>query len=299
MPAAPIAGILFGSPGAGSFVAAGEAAFARARAALGADIAVTYLDRTDPASRLERLRRVLAARPALVVLHGAQGEALVESLAPEAPRTLFAISQGELTGPNIAAYEVALEQPAYLAGALAGWMTRTGVVGHLSGERVRAGLKGCAAFAAGLGHARADARFVSEFCGAQHDADLAAACVAAQHRQGADIIFTMLGAGRAGAIRQCRELGVRQIGDGIDWCALEPEVFLAAAVAESGWGSFRAVADFLGGSFRPGAHVTVGLEDAQVCRLAIGRGVPDAVRARVAQLAQQLPGGAALATQWD
>jgi hypothetical protein len=50
----------------------------------------------------------------------------------------------------------------------------------------------------------------------------------------ADIIFTMLNAGRYGATEACREGGARQIGNVRDWIALVPDVFIASAIAELG-----------------------------------------------------------------
>lgn len=295
-----IAGVLFGSPGAGSFVEAGVLAFERAREQLRADIELHWMDRGETAWRIARLREITALRPELIVMHGAQGEALAEALAPEFPAIMFTLTQGHLVAPNVACYEVLLEQAAFLAGALAGWSTRSGVIGHLSGERVRAGLKGRAGFAAGVRFASADAKLISTFCGSQHDAELAARCVAAQHRAGADIVFTMLGAGRDGAIRACRELGLRQIGDGSNWCATHPDVFLASAMADSGWGSFRAIQDFLAGDLRTGKRETVGLEDPQVCRLATNSNVAADLRKRVDNIATDIPNGViTIPPQWD
>lgn len=292
--------MLFGRPGAGSFVAAGAAAFARAQAALAADIDIHWLDQTPLDWRLARLREIAVARPQLIVLHGAQGEALVEALAADYPQVQFSVSQGEARAPNVSSYEVLLEQPAFLAGALAGWTSKSEVIGHLSGERVRAGLKGRAAFAAGARFAAAEVRLLSTFCGAQHEPELAARCVAAQRRSGVDVLFTMLGAGREGAIRACRELGVRQIGDGIDWCAIHPDVFLASAVADSGWASRRAIEDFIGGRFQPGGRHAVGLEDPSVCRLASASVVSAEIIARLAALAQDvLDGKVTVAPQWQ
>ena len=299
-PRPAIAGIVFGHPGAGSFVAAGASAFARAQATLAADIAIHWFDQTALEWRLARLHAIAQAKPALIVLHGAQGEALVEALAADYPHMMFSVSQGEVCGPNVSSYEVALEQPAFLAGALAGWSSASAVLGHLSGERVRAGLKGRAAFAAGVRFASAEARLLSTFCGAQHEPVLAAACVAAQHRAGVDVLFTMLGAGREGAIRACRELGVRQIGDGVDWCATHPDVFLASAVADSGWASWCAIEDFVHDRFQAGMRRTAGLEEPSLCRLALADYVSAEIRGRLDALAQDVQGGKiATPNLWD
>lgn len=281
MQPARIAGVLFGSPGGGSFVEAGARAFEQAREKLGACVEVHWLDRADVGWRLRLVRELAATRPALIVLHGAQGEALAQSLAADFPSVHFAIAQGDICAPNVSSFEVLLEQAAYLAGVLAGSVTQSGVVGHLSGERVRAGLKGRAAFAAGVRRAAPQARFLSTFCGDQHDAGLAGRCLLAQQQAGADIAFTMLGAGRQGAIQVCKDTGMRQIGDGIDWCAVDARVFVASALADSAWGSFRAIEAFLEGQLTQGHHEAVGLEQPEVCRLAVA---PDVSARSVAQL---------------
>ena len=287
-----IEGVLFGSPGGGSFVTAGQQAFDRARTELGADVRTHWLDRHDAEWRIGRLRDILRSAPDLVVLHGAQGEVLVEALAAQFPGVAFSLTQGIVTAPNVASYEVLLEQPAFLAGALAGWISRTGVVGHLSGERVRAGLKGRAAFAGGLRWACPDTDFLSSFCGAQHDAGLASRYTCAQAAAGADVMFTMLGTGRDGAIEACRAKHMLQIGDGVDWCAVHPDVFVASAVADSGWASFQAIADFIAGRLRLGGRQTLGLENPRICRLVTGPDMEAGMRTRIARLSEDLIAGA-------
>ena len=293
-----IEGVLFGRPGAGSFVDAGAKAFERAREQLGATVRTHWLEARDTASRIAHLRAIAARRPALIVLHGAQGEALVEAVAGDHPDVMFSVSQGHVDARNAASYEVRLEEAAFLAGALAAWISASAVLGHLSGERVRAGLKGRAGFAAGATYARAGVRLVSTFCGSQHDVDLAARCVVEQAGAGADIVFTMLGAGRDGAIRACRELGMRQIGDGVNWCELHPDVFIASALADSAWGTYGAIEDFLAGRFRPGETMSMGLEQEHLCRLVCSVDVPNEMRARLDQVAQDIVAGRVVVPQY-
>ena len=71
-------------------------------------------------------------------------------VAPRFPRTQFAVTQGSLTAPNVASYEILQEHSAFLAGVLAGLRAADGRAAHLSGERVRPGLKGRAAYADGV-----------------------------------------------------------------------------------------------------------------------------------------------------
>lgn len=287
-----IAALLFGPPGGGSFVAAGERGLARAAAELDVSIEVHHCLDSAAEVRLATLAEIARKSPDLVVVHGGQGDALVATLAPEMRGVHFAVSQGGIVGDNVASYEVRLEEPAFLAGAFAGRFSRSGIVGHLSGERVRPGLKGRAAFAAGLRYARPDARLLTSFCGVQHDASLAERYASAQITSGADIVFTMLGAGRQGAITACRAHRAGQIGDGVDWCAIEPDVFIASAVADVSWGPYQAVHDFAAGRFRAGDRTTIGVERPDLCSLALSAEVPSSLRRLVAAVRSEILDGA-------
>jgi basic membrane protein A len=296
-----VAGLLFGAPNAGSFVTLGARGFERAARSLPIELDLVWVTEKSEAARQAILESVAAARPDLIVLHGAQGEEIARTMAPRHPSIFFSVSQGGVAGePNLASYEVLLEQAAYLAGALAGKLTVTGMVGHLSGERVRAGLKGRAAFAAGLVHGAAGTRLLSSFCGDQHDPSLAHEFVCAQADAGVDLIFTMLGRGREGAIRACRERVLRQIGDGADWCAQEPDVFVASVVADAGWGVYRAIADVVERRFEAGRVVSVGLDSPQVCRLSMAAAVGPALVAEIESLAAAIVAGEiAIPATWE
>lgn len=229
-----------------------------------------------PARRAETLAAA-ASRANLVIAHGGQGEAGVAEVAPRHPRTSFAVTQGRITGPNIACFEVLQEQSAFLAGALAGWWTRRGVAAHLSGERVPPGLRGRAGFAAGLFHARPEARLLTGFCGDQHDPALAARWTTAQIAAGADVQFQMLDGGRPGAMEACRAAGIRAIGNVRDWTA-EDKVFLASAVADNGVAIEAAVEAFRAGRFE---DRRIGLETPAAVRLAFAHDVAPNLAGRV------------------
>jgi basic membrane protein A len=279
-----VSALLFGARGSGSFVQAGTRGLEAARDAFGGSLALRFCEDTDPAARTAALEDLAREGADLIVVHGGQGEAPLSRVAPARPAQRFSLSQGHLRLPNVACYEVVLEQPAFLAGALAAWCSRSGVLAHLSGERVGPGLRGLAAFRAGALHAVPGIDVRSHFCGQQHNAALAADCARAHARTGADVLFTMLGEGRAGAIQACRETGMKQIGDVDDWCARVPDVFIASAVADSAWCAAQAVRDAHEGRFAGGVRRSMGLGDPAVCRLALHPDLPTSFRQRVEAL---------------
>jgi basic membrane protein A len=272
-----IVAVFFGQPGAGSFNAAGVEGLARAAARHG--LAPETVWEPAPARRAETLAAA-AARADLVIAHGGQGEAGVARVAPAFPAVAFAVTQGRIAGPNIACFEVLQEQSAFLAGALAGWWMQGGIAAHLSGERVPPGLRGRAGFAAGLFHARPDARLLTGFCGDQHDPALAGRWTAAQAAAGAAVQFAMLDGGRSGAIAACRAARMRAIGNVRDWTVEDP-VFLASAVADNGVAIEAAVEAFRAGQF---VDRRIGLEVPAAVRLALASDVAPALAARAEAL---------------
>ena len=267
-----IAVALFGPQGRGSFNESGWAGVLRARAT-GLAVEAHWVEPLDAEARAAELRRICEQGIDLLVAHGGQGDAPVSMMSGDFPETRFAITQGGFVSSNTAAYEVLQEQSAFLAGVFAGLSSRTGVVGHLSGEKVRPGLKGRAAFADGLKASGRECRFVTLFCGQQHDPELAYRAGCALHREGVDIVFAMIDGGRDGLSRACRELPMRQIGNVIDWVARDPQVFIASAFADSGRGISDAVADFMQQRFRPGTTVVHGLSSPDHVRLIIEEAV--------------------------
>ena len=116
----------------------------------------------------------------------------------------------------------------------------------------------------------------------------------------ADIIFTMLNAGRTGAIEACRERGIKQIGNVSDWVAVMPDVFVASAVADSGIAVLKSVEDFLAGTLVTVRVEKIGLMRADAVRLELSPAVAADIRNRVTALAGQVKSGAiAVSTDWS
>jgi basic membrane protein A len=288
-----IVAVFFGRRGAGGFNQAGATGLSRA-AERGGFVPDAVWE-PDPRRRAATIAAA-AERAEMVIAHGGQGEAGVAEVAPGFPKVAFAVTQGRIAGPNIACFEVLQEQSAFLAGALAGWWSRSGTVAHLSGEKVPPGLRGRAGFAAGLFHARPEARFLTGFCGDQHDPDLAGLWTSGQAYAGADVQFAMLDGGRPGAIAMCRSWGMRAIGNVRDWTVEDP-VFLASAVADNGVAMEAAIGGFLSGRFQ---DRRIGLEEPAAVRLALAPDVAPDLAARVDALRDGIrDGSVAVAERYD
>ena len=283
-----IAALFAGSTTDRGFMQAGFQGLQAAAQASGATVTIRDGVRPEKDLLVEALRELARGKPDLVIAHGGQNNAAAQAVAADFPDVLFAVTQGNVTGANLASYEVLQEDSAFLAGALAAWTTKTGVVGHMSGIRVTPGLKGRAAYANGVAHADAKVRLLTNFSGNQDDDALSRKVALAMIDKGADIIFTMLNAGRTGAVEACREKGAKQIGNVGDWVATTPDVFIGSAIADSGLALGNAVLDLAASRFQPGSIRKIGLEQPAAVRLSVSEGVSADIRARLASLAADI-----------
>lgn len=275
-----VGALLAGKLDDGGFMEYGHRGLLRAQGEFG--FAVTITDRIppNPDQLTDALRDLARSGAQLVIAHGGQNDAAANRVAAEFPQLRFAVTQGSVLGTNLTSYEVRQEQSAFLAGITAARLTRSGVVGHISGIRVRPGLMGRAAYAAGVAAANPQVRLLTTFCGTQDDCAVAERVAKAHIAAGADVLFTMLNAALPGAIAACSAGGTRLIGNVRDWTALHPDVFVASAIADVGLGVYAACKDWVTGTKTSGIQ-HFGVESPDAVRLQLSSAVPPEIAAEV------------------
>lgn len=275
----------------GGFMEAGYDGLMKIKNELKAE--VEYIDKVKPELELltSALRELAKNKPDLIIAHGGQNSEAAKVVAEEFPELKFVVVQGDVTAENLASYEVLQEESAWLAGAAAGMLTETNTVGHISGIRVTPGLKGRAAFADGLNYTNSEANYLTTFSGDQDDVQLNKKVAQAEIDAGADIIFTMLNAGRAGATEAIAENeGVYEIGNVKDWTKTNPDVFIGSALANVSIPSYQAVKDLKEGNWEPQV-VKIGLENPEAVDLALREDVSQNVKDKVDELAEMIING--------
>jgi basic membrane protein A len=287
----PIAAMFPGRIDDGGFTEAGYRGLLRIRDEL--RIPVRFADRVprDEEAIKAALRELADSDAKMVIALGGEASAAAQRVAWEFPEQRFTVIQGHLTRPNLAIYEVLQAQSSWLAGAAAGLLTKSNVVGHLSGPRVPPDLKARAAFAAGLAHTNARAKLLTSFSETRDDPAAAQRIAAAQIDAGADLLYSTLDAGQSGAIEACRERGVKLIGAVLDWVAASPELFVASAVGDPGFAVFQVGRDLRDNLWKGELVKRFGVRDPDAVRLAIAPGVPEAIESRISMLTQEMAAG--------
>lgn len=187
----------------------------------------------------------------LVVAHSTWTDAVLP-VAKKFPKVNFAISNGAKTADNVATYDSPLHEPAYLAGMLAGGLTKTNVIGGVGAQQFPACVSELNAFLAGAKRTNPKVKQLNSYTGDWADAGKAKQAVSAQAAQRADV-FIPCGDGPSqgmiSAIKGTKMYGFSYIGD---QSSLAPDNIVGSLVYNL-YPYFKAmVADVKAGKFRPG-----------------------------------------------
>ncbi len=158
--------------------------------------------------------------PELIVGDAFAAEDAVRRVAADNPDTAFAFgSGGAEQAPNFSVFDNWLQDPAYLAGMLAGGLTTSDVIGVVAAMPIPEVNRIVNAFVDGVAETNADATVKVSFINSFFDPATARQAAEAQVSQGADVLF----AERAGVIEAAEEAGIPAIGMMVDQHDLAPQ----------------------------------------------------------------------------
>src|SRR6478735_8921828 len=97
------------------------------------DATISNVEARTPAEQEEALRSYAAQGYDIVFGHGFEFQALAERVAADYPNTIFVITSGERVVGKVTPMVFRIEEATYLAGLVAGAMTKTGIIGFVGG----------------------------------------------------------------------------------------------------------------------------------------------------------------------
>jgi len=171
----------------------------------------------EQADYARNLRELARAKYDLIFAVGMLMKDAVKEIAPEFPNTKFAIIDTDSMGlPNVIGVEFKEQEGGYLAGVLAGLMTKSGKIGFVGGMKLEPVKRFCIGYEAGARTVRPDIKVISGYCDNFTDVEKGKQFAAAQFDAGADIVFH--GAGRCGlgVIEEAKERGKGYWAIGVD-----------------------------------------------------------------------------------
>ncbi len=162
----------------------------------------------------------------LVIAVGFSQIDAVKKVAPQFPKTHFAIVDGVVEGPNVASLMFAEHEGSYLVGYLAGLMTKTNKVGFIGGMDIALIRRFEMGYDAGVKAANPKAEIFVNYVGINSSAwanpTRGKELALAQYGRGADIIFHAAGATGMGIFDAAEEKKLYAIGVDSNQNAIKP-----------------------------------------------------------------------------
>ncbi len=198
----------------------------------------------------------------LVITHSFTFGKTAARMADQFGSTNFAWPGGiNKTGSNLADYNQPFYQGYYLAGILAGGMTRTGVLGALTGFDVPVCHASIVAFEAGAKSVNPDVKVLSTVTGSFVDVAKAKQAALGLADQGADHFMSCGQGVTLGTIEAARERDLGAAGYVGDMSSLAPDNVYASMIWNLEVLMNTMVTEVAGGDFRPGKLYSFGVPE--------------------------------------
>jgi len=262
------------------------------RDSLGAHI--SQVEAHTPAEQEEALRTYAAQGYDLVFAHGFEFQGAAERVSRQYPKTVLIVTSGERAQGNVAPLVFRLEEASYLAGMVAGGMTKSHVIGFVGGIELPP-IK--AAYIGWVRGARAvDARVKARqiYLNSFDDAAAGREAALALTRVGADMFHHNADAAALGLFQAVKENpGVYAFGANEDQAGLAPNRVLGSAVIDLPRAFLLVAREVRAGGFRPRVE-SFGLKSGVVRyqpNPALDSLVPEPLKARVRAAADSIAAG--------
>jgi basic membrane lipoprotein Med (substrate-binding protein (PBP1-ABC) superfamily) len=267
------------------------------RDSLGAQI--SHIEARTPAEQEEALRAYAAQGYDLIFAHGFEFQGAAERVSATYPKVAIVVTSGERAAGNVAPLIYRLEEASYLAGMVAGGVTRSNIIGFVGGIElppIEAAYNGWVNGAKAV-NPKVDARkiYLNSFDDAAAGREAALALI----RAGADVLHHNADAAALGLFQAIRETpGVYVIGANADQTEVAPDRVLGSAVIDLPHSFLLVAREVVAATFKAEPK-TFGLRSGVIRyqpNPALGSRVPAGIRSHVAAAADSIAAGTLHAT---
>ena len=199
------------------------------RDSLGAQI--SHIQTKTPAEFDENFRQYGAKGFDIVFGHGFEFQDAAKRVAPTFPKTVYVVTSGRSLAKNVVGVDFSFEEASYLAGMVAGSVTRTDVIGVIGGTELPPVKRSFIAFEQGARAVNSDVSFIVSYIGNWDDMSAGKEQALAQISRKADVIFQNADAAGLGVFQAVKEAkGVSIIGSNANQNNIAPEQTLGSVV---------------------------------------------------------------------
>jgi len=255
----------------------------------GNKITTTYVDSVNEGPDAERVIRDLVQRGYTLIFGTSFGfmEPMLK-VAADAPQVKFEHATGYKTAPNLGTYDARTYEGAYMAGVVAGKMSKTGVLGVVGSVPIPEVIRNIDSFTMGAQIFNPKVKVHVVWVGDWHNPPKETEAATALINGGADVL--MQNTDSPAVIKTAESMGKRAFGWDSDMTAYGPKAHLGSAVIN--WEPFykKTTQDVLDGTWKPGQYWW-GVKEGAIDFVSIADDVPQDVRDKLSDIKAGLKNG--------
>jgi basic membrane protein A and related proteins len=194
---------------------------------------VSYTEDTPPA-RFVKTFQTFARSNDVVIGHGFEFGTIADQVAPQFPNVKFVVTSDALKPKhsNELAVIANSTQGAYLAGALAGLVTKSGKLGGIAGQKFPPIAAQMTAFKAGAEYANKKTSFKVVYLGTFDDVAKGKEAAQSLAATGVDVIYHIADAAGIGVINGAAASNINVVGWGADQHSVAPKAVIASEIVD-------------------------------------------------------------------
>jgi basic membrane protein A and related proteins len=194
---------------------------------------ISHIQTKTPAEFEEQFRQYGSQGYDLVFGHGFEFQDAAKRVGPDFPKTIYITTSSSSSGGNVGGMEFGFADASYLAGMLAGAMTKSNVIGVIGGTELPPVTESFAAFEEGAKTTNSKVQVLRSYVGNWEDVSAGKEQALAQIGRGADIIFQNADAAGLGVFQAARETRKALIvGSNSNQNTVAPEITIGSVVID-------------------------------------------------------------------
>lgn len=215
-------------------------------------VAISHVEAHTPSEQEEALRSYAAKGFNLVFGHGFEFQGPAERVSAQYPKTVFIVTSGEKVANNVSPLIFRLKEASYLAGVVAGGMTKTNVIGFVGGIELPPIKEAEAAWVEGAKSVNPKVTARSTYLNTFDDVAAGREAALALMQAGADMFHHNADQAGLGVFQAVKESKAAYIfGANADQTALAPERTVGSAVIDLPKAILAVAREVQAGGFKP------------------------------------------------
>jgi simple sugar transport system substrate-binding protein len=257
--------------------------------ALGAKVTTKFVESVPEGADAERVIRELAASGHGLIFTTSFGYMNPTiKVASSFPKVHFEHATGYKTAKNVGIYNARFYEGRYLAGVIAGGMTKSNTLGYVGAFPIPEVLQGMNAFIRGARSVNPKAEMRVIWVNSWYDPGREREAAMTLISQGADVVTHHTDS--TAAVQAAEEKGVYAVGYHSDMSKYGPKAHLTAVTHHWGDHYIRMAQDTLAGKAQP-SNLWGGMKEGMIKLAPISNAVPADVKAKVDQLGKDIVAG--------